>query len=226
MKWKAVLFDAAGTLIELQSPVANSYARIASAHGVELAPARIDRAWKQVMARQARRCFPGAHPADVPGLERTWWHEVVQATFRAAEPAIRFSDFDAFFRELFEWYASAEAWCTRPQVEPTLALLRASGLRLGIVSDFDYRLTQVLESLGIARLFDVIVLASTVGAAKPDRRPFEAALSNLGLSAGDGVYVGDDPARDLTGAAAAGLAALDVASLDDFADLPERLATL
>ena len=226
MRWRAVLFDATGTLIEVQSPVADSYARIASAHGVELAPERIDRAWKQVMASQTPRCFPGAHPTDVPGLERAWWYEVVRATFRAAEPAIRFPDFDAFFEELFEWYASAEAWSTRPRVEPTLALLRASGLRLGIVSDFDYRLTQVLESLGIARFFDVVVLAGTVGATKPDRRPFEAALSNLGLSEGDAVYVGDDPARDLAGAAATGLTGLNVASLDDFADLPERLATL
>ena len=141
---------------------------------------------------------------------------------------LRFShrDFDAFFHELFEWYASADAWCTMPRVETTLAGLRRSGLRLGIVSDFDYRLTLVLESLGIEELFDVVVLAGSVGATKPDPRLFKAALSTLSLSEQDAVYIGDDPARDLTGAAAAGLAGLDIASLDDFADLPERLATL
>ena len=48
----------------------------------------------------------------------------------------------------------------------------------------------------------------------------------MGLSQRDAVYVGDDPARDLAGAEAAGLASVDVASLESFTDLPNRLATL
>ena len=226
MAWKAVLFDATGTLIEAKQPVADSYARIASTHGVRLAPERIGEAWTQVMATRSPRCFPDAPLADVPRLERAWWHDVVRMTFRQAEPAVRFSDFDAFFDELFEWYAGGEAWRTKPRVEPTLAALRESGLRLGIVSDFDHRLPRVLESLEISGYFDIVVLAGHVGARKPDSRPFEAALASLEVSAGEAIYVGDDPDRDIVGAAEAGLTAVDIASLGDLAGLPARLATL
>ena len=226
MNCKAVLFDATGTLIELRDPVAPSYARFARAHGVDLPPRRIEEAWKRVVSGRELRCFPDARPEDVPGLERAWWHEVVSATFRAADPSIVFPDFDAFFGDLFEWYATAEAWRARPGVVTTLTRLRETGLRLGIVSDFDYRLTDVLESLGIAGLFDAVVLAGAVGATKPDARLFAAALTAMGLSERDAVYVGDDPARDLAGAEAAGLAAVDVGSLASFTDLPRHLAIL
>ena len=137
-----------------------------------------------------------------------------------------FPDFDAFFGELFDWYATAEAWRVRPGVETTLARLRDDGLRLGIVSDFDYRLTDVLDSLGIAALFDAVILAGRVGVTKPDARLFAAALAAMGLSERDVVYVGDDPKRDLAGAEGAGLAAVDVTSLERFTELPARLATL
>ena len=226
MPWKAVLFDATGTLIELRNPVAESYARFARAHGVNLPSEQLDEAWRQVVSGRELRCFPEAALEDVPGLERAWWYEVVRATFRACDPSSRFPDFDAFFNELFEFYATAEAWCSRPAVDATLARLIQAGLQLGIVSDFDYRLTDILKDIEIKQFFDVIVLAGSCGATKPAERLFKTALATMELSARDAVYVGDDPERDLAGARAAGLAALDVRSLARFSDLPERLATL
>jgi len=226
VKWKAVLFDATGTLIEVREPVALSYARFAQSHGVDLAPARIDEAWNRVVANRELRCFPDARPQDVPDLERKWWHEVVSATFHAADASVVFPDFDAFFAELFAWYATADAWRTRPGVITTLTRLRETGLRLGIISDFDYRLTDVLESLEIAGLFDAVVLAGSVGATKPDPRLFAATLTAMALSETEAVYVGDDPVRDLAGAEAAGIAAVDITALSTFTNLPERLATL
>jgi putative hydrolase of the HAD superfamily len=223
---EAVLFDATGTLIELRESVGEGYARVARRHGVDLPAWRIDDAWKRIVAGREPRCFPGAARADVPRLEREWWYRVVRGTFRAADQTAGFRDFDAFFDELFGWYATAEAWRLREGVLRTLERLRAGGLRLGVVSDFDYRLTDVLEALGIARFFETVTLAGACGATKPDARLFEAALHELGVPARRAVYVGDDPERDLAGARAAGLAALDVRSLAHFRELPERLATL
>ncbi len=211
---------------ELREPVAESYARFAREHRVDLPVWRIDDAWKRVVAGRELRCFPDARLEDVPRLERAWWHGAVLATFRAADQTVAFPNFEAFFEELFDWYATVEAWRARSGVETTLARLQDGGLRLGIVSDFDYRLTEVLESLEIAGFFDAVVLAGQQGATKPDARLFEAALNALGVSARDAVYVGDDPERDLAGARGAGLTAIDVTALASFAELPERLATL
>jgi len=222
----AVLFDATGTLIELREGVGDTYARVARRHGVELPAWRIDDAWKRVVARREPRCFPGAAASEVPRLEREWWRGVVRATFRATDQTAVFPDFEAFFDELYAGYATAGAWRLRPDVAETLAALRAGGWRLAIVSDFDHRLTDVLEALGIAQLFEAVILTGPLGVTKPDPAPFRAALEALGLSPAEVIYVGDDPPRDLAGARAAGLQALDVRSLARFAELPAHLATL
>lgn len=226
MPIRAVLFDATGTLIELREPVGESYARFAERHGVSLPARRIRDGFGEVVAQRGPRVFAGASRDDVPELERSWWQEIVRDTFRVADPTVAFEDFESFFDELFHWYASAEAWQLRERAGETLHRLRRQGFPLGIVSDFDYRLTEVLESLGITALFETIVLAGAHGVAKPDPRLFAAALEALGLSASEVAYVGDDPRRDLEGARAAGLSAIDVRSLSSLAELPDRLATL
>jgi putative hydrolase of the HAD superfamily len=223
---RAVLFDATGTLIELRESVGESYARFAESHGVRLPAWRLADGFARIVAGRPPRVFPGARPDEVAALERSWWRDVVRDTFRATDQTVSFDDFEAFFAEVFGWYATAEAWRLREGVADALAALAARGLRQGVLSDFDYRLTEVLESLGIASFFETVTLAGAVGASKPDPQIFAAALETFGLPTGEVVYVGDDPDRDLEGARRAGLPAIDVTSLASVAELPDHLATV
>jgi HAD superfamily hydrolase (TIGR01509 family) len=88
-----------------------------------------------------------------------------------------------------------------------------------MVSNFDHRLPAVLEALGLAPLLDVVVLPADAGAAKPDPRIFQLALARLGVAAAEALYVGDDAEDDVAGATAAGLRAVDVATVADLAAL-------
>ena len=224
---RAVLYDAVGTLIELSQPVGETYARIALAYGVDLPAWRIEGAFRRILAGSQPRVFPDAHEHDeTEELERRWWFGVVRATFRAADQTARFEDFDAFFDALFTHYATGAAWSPRPGACELVAEVRRRELLQGVVSNFDYRLTTLLEELGIAEFLGTITLPGSHGCEKPDPQLFWAALSDLGVSAAASVYVGDDRERDLAGARAAGMLALDVASLSTLAELPDRLATL
>ena len=110
MPIRAVLFDATGTLIEVREPVGESYARFAAAHGVDLPARRLDDAFRRIVRSRELRLFPDAIPNEVHTLERSWWHGVVDATFRATDPSSVFDDFEAFFEDLFRSYATTEAW--------------------------------------------------------------------------------------------------------------------
>ncbi|QSQ27483.1 HAD family hydrolase [Pyxidicoccus parkwayensis] len=60
-----------------------------------------------------------------------------------------------------------------------------------------------------ARLFDLLsdtFLSGEVGAEKPDARIFQAALARVDRAPGDVLHVGDDPERDIAGAARLGMA--------------------
>jgi len=223
---RAVLFDAVGTLVSLREPVGETYARVAAAHGVRIAPWRVGDAFRRALASAPPAVFPEAPAAEVPARERAWWRELVRSTFLAADSAQRFADFDGCFDALWRRFAGPEAWAARPGAAAALAGLRGAGRRTAVVSNFDGRLPALLEALGLLGALDAVVLPAQVGAAKPDPRIFAAALGRLGARADEAAFVGDDPERDLAGARAAGIAAVDVASLATLAELPARIDAL
>jgi putative hydrolase of the HAD superfamily len=223
MRLRAVLFDAAGTLIETVRPVGEVYSERAREHGVAISPARLDDAFRRILAQAPPLLFAGA-PADrIPELEAGWWRRVVRSTFLAADGTARFRDFNLFFADLYAHYSGAGAWRARPGAQQALGRLRALGIATGVVSNFDGRLPGILAELGLAEPLGVVMLPREAGAAKPDPRIFALALGRLGVGAEAAVFVGDDLERDLAGARAAGLAAVDVSSLATLADLPALL---
>ena len=207
MSLKAILFDAADTLFRLRGSVGAAYAAVAARYGVTVAAADVEQRFRAAFRRMPPLAFPGAPEAQLPQLEYAWWKQVVVSVFAGT----RFNDFDAFFADLFEYFARGDSWELFADTEPALAALRARGLRLAIVSNFDGRLTRVCESLGIAAYFDTIVISGRVGAAKPDPRIFAVALERLGVSAAEAAHVGDSPREDVEGARRAGLRPILVA---------------
>jgi putative hydrolase of the HAD superfamily len=222
---EAVLFDAAGTLIETHEPVGTTYAHFARRQGVQLPADRMHDAFRRVLRNAPPMPVPRDGSPD-PRPEREWWRDVVRATIRAADASARFRDFDAYFDALFEHFAQPGAWSVCPGAREALAALRARGLRLAVVSNFDRRLLGILDGLELGGEFETIVIPGLAGAAKPDPRIFEVALLRLDVPARRAVYVGDDPDQDVRAARAAGLRSVDVASLDSLADLPEHLEAL
>jgi putative hydrolase of the HAD superfamily len=223
MPLRAVLFDATGTLIEPARPVGEVYAEHAREHGVRLPPARLDDAFRRILAQAPPLSFPDA-PADrIPELERSWWRSLVRSTFLAADGTARFRDFDGFFAALYAHYAGAAAWRGRPGAGEALRRLRAAGVATGVVSNFDGRLPGILAGLGLAELLDVVMLPGAARAAKPDPRIFALALARLRVPPESAVFVGDDRARDLAGARAAGISPFDVSGLATLDDLPALL---
>jgi putative hydrolase of the HAD superfamily len=217
---RAVLFDAGGTLIEADPPVGEVYANAARRHGIEVSPADAAESFSLVW----RRLRDGASDNLVYGTTdrqaRQWWRRVVVESFRPfGEP----DDPGALFEDLYLHFARPDAWRVYPEVNPALDELRACGLGLGIVSNWDTRLRKVLEDLGLARKVDAVMISSEIGCEKPDPRIFAAALKALGARPDEAVHVGDMPAEDVVGALEAGLGAILVDRTNGAADadIPE-----
>jgi putative hydrolase of the HAD superfamily len=86
-----------------------------------------------------------------------------------------------------------------------LDAMRARGLRLAVVSNWESGLDKTLARSGLGRYFEAVVASADVRAAKPDPRIFEAALRHLGIPPSGAVHVGDSYEADVAGARAAGL---------------------
>jgi HAD superfamily hydrolase (TIGR01509 family) len=81
--------------------------------------------------------------------------------------------------------------------------------RLGVVSNFDYTPTvqRILREGDILGHFETVIVSDAVGWRKPRRDIFEQALADMGVSAGECLFVGDRPDIDVAGAKGIGMAA-------------------
>lgn len=200
-----VFFDVTGTLLGVRGSVGAIYSECARRHGLVVAAESIERSFQEVAAASPQRLVPGQPVGAARAYERDWWHDVAQ---RSLAPFGPFPAFEAFFAEVFEAFRGREAWVLLPGVTATLQTLRAQGRRLGIVSDMDSRLYDVLRAFDLAPLFDVICLSFECRYQKPDVRLFRTALARAGAEAARAVHVGDSIKSDVRGALAAGMHAV------------------
>jgi 2-haloacid dehalogenase len=93
-----------------------------------------------------------------------------------------------------------------PDVEPVLARLAARA-RLALVTNGLTEIQQPrIDRTGIARFFDVVVISSAVGHAKPDPAFFDVVFEWLGdPPRHSALIVGDSLTSDMAGGAAAGI---------------------
>ena len=194
---RAVLFDAVGTLIRLREPVGETYARFAARARRAIPAGRLEEAFAALPRGGAARWSSRASRwCAAEALERAWWRRLVVDTFRAADGTAHASGLRRVLRRaLAALRRPPRPGSSRPERGRRSSALRRRGLATGIVSNFDQRLRPVLRGLAIHHLFHAIVLPAEIGAAKPDRAIFDAALKRLGLAGEQVAYVGDRAAR-------------------------------
>jgi len=92
-----------------------------------------------------------------------------------------------------------------PDALTTIDRLKARGFLIGVVSDWDASLGDLLASLGLLPKLDALAVSETVGCAKPCRRLFEEALGQANVVAAASVHIGDFYELDVVGARSAGM---------------------
>lgn len=92
--------------------------------------------------------------------------------------------------------------------------LKKYNLSIGIISNWDGHLREVLKDLGILSYFDYIVDSGIVGVEKPDLKIFDCFLEISGFDRTEVLFVGDTYYCDIVGANAAGIEAILYDSVD------------
>jgi putative hydrolase of the HAD superfamily len=199
-----------GTLVHLIPPGP----ALAAAFGVDLETA--ERAFRAEVDFYLAHQLEGSDPKTLADLR-----ERAAAVLADAAGVPRDGAVGALMASLrFEAFADAA---------PALEQLRARGMRLVVVSNWDWSLTDVLGGAGMLPLLDGVITSAEVGAAKPDPAIFEAGLAAAGCSAGEAVHVGDSVDHDVEGARAAGIRPLLLAregggDLRSLGELPALLS--
>ncbi len=183
--------------MEVCGGVGKVYSDIAGHYGAQLDPAKLSQDFRNAFARQPETL--------APGTARKWWREVVRQAVGGSLPTDKLQ---SYFEELYEFFRSSRAWLVYPEVLSTLSELKDHGFRLGIISNFDSRLRDVLVNLGIDPFFEQVTLSWEIGVAKPDPKIFAIALDRMGLRGSEALHLGDSIEEDIKAAQRAGIRAV------------------
>ena len=197
MTRRVVLFDALGTLVELQSPAPRLRRLLADA-GFEVDGERAAAGFGAEIAYYLDHHLEGSDPASLDDL-RDRCAEVLREALGL--PGLDHATARRVMLGSLEFTAFADA-------APALRDLRAAGHALIVVSNWDCSLPDFLRPPGLLELVDAVVSSAVVGAAKPDPAPFRRALELAGAAPGDALHVGDSLENDVAGARAAGVRAV------------------
>lgn len=207
---RGLLLDAMGTLIGLRSSVGSTYAELAGHHDLSVDAAAIDRHFPRIHRQAPPLAFPDLATPGIasPALKEAeigWWSaRIAEVLAAAGAQGLGSGPPPELGRALFNRFAQADLWRVYDDVPVHLEAWHRRGLRLAVVSNFDSRLPGLLDGLGLGQWLEAVVVSSAAGAAKPDPRPYQQALSQLNLAASEVWHVGDSP-EDGAGARAAGI---------------------
>jgi putative hydrolase of the HAD superfamily len=190
---RAITLDALGTLLTFEPPAPHLRAALRERTGVDVGEAAAREAIRAEIAYYRAHLHEGTDPASLADL-RARCAEAMRPALPGLETGVLLDALLASLR--FRAY---------PDSAPALAALRAAGIRLVVVSNWDWSLHERLAETGLAPLVDGALASAEHGAAKPDAAIFRAALELAGAPAEAAWHVGDTPAADVDGARAAGL---------------------
>ena len=216
---EAVLFDALGTLLELEPPWPFLREQLRSHHGIEVPEEDAKRAMLAEMSYYKAHHHEGADSGSLAELRRR-----CAAVLREHLPQVA----DLAEDDLVEALMASLRFTPYPDAAPALGRLRQLGVRTAVVSNWDVSLRSILAEVGLGGLIDEIVVSAEVGARKPDPAIVEAALRRLRCPARKALMVGDSPETDVAAAEAAGVRPVLVDRLGTAPEVSgiERLSTL
>jgi putative hydrolase of the HAD superfamily len=188
MRYRAVIFDLWQTLVPWPTESANRmYSQMAETWG-----------------------------ADPDTFHEVWTRRFHERVVGPIEPHLRSiaeelaltGDLEAVLAIRRNW--TLESLVPRDDAVRTLRELRRRGHRLGMISACSQDVPDVWERTPFDPLFDSAVFSCSVGVSKPDPRIYALACVELGVQAGDCLFVGDGANDELPGAERAGMTAVQL----------------
>jgi putative hydrolase of the HAD superfamily len=191
LRYKTIIFDLFGTLVDSFSVTAYKTAVTTMAEMLQVPHARFTYLWEDGTYHQLIS-------GGFANIDET-------LSFICRELAIEIDDRQ--LKEVINVRYEFTRQALQPQTEviEALSTLKQQGYRLGLISNCAPDVSLLWESTSFAQLIDVPIFSCSARLQKPDPRIYRLAAEQLEVSPDTCLYVGDGSDRELSGAMAVGM---------------------
>jgi putative hydrolase of the HAD superfamily len=190
LKYKAVIFDLFGTLIDNFSNQSNQQILTEMALVLSLPVDDFIKLWKDSFDLRAT------------GILSTCQANIEYVSKKIGKP-IRSRAVNEATRMRFKF--TERSIMPRPYCVEVLSNLKEAGYKTGLISDCSLEIPALWQYTPISKLIDVPIFSCMAGVKKPDPRIYGMVLDKLGLEARDCLYIGDGSSNELSGAKEVGM---------------------
>lgn len=195
------MFDVGETLVHPAPSFPELFARIVGEAGHERDADAVLEASGAVRRRFSEASLEGDLWTLTPESSRAFWLGVYELMLKS----LGLPSADGLREQLYSGFTDLANYALFDDVPEALDDVAATGATLGIVSNFEAWLEELLGRLGVRDRFPVRVISGLEGLEKPDPRIYRLALERAGIAAESTAFVGDNPEFDVGPPAALGM---------------------
>ena len=200
-----IFFDAGETLIHPLPSFPELFMTVCAEHGLEVDFEILRTATRKLMAGVEDRQRQGYTFSNEARKSRRFWLDF----YGSLVSEMGYGQEDGILPlALYQTFSMPSNYGAYQDVTETLQELRGRGLRIGLISNFEPWLEDLLADLGISDFFEVMVISGREAYEKPHPRIYGLALERGGIDAGQTIHVGDSPISDYDGAREVGMRAV------------------
>ncbi|OGO07361.1 MAG: hypothetical protein A2Y92_01920 [Chloroflexi bacterium RBG_13_57_8] len=189
-KYKAVIFDLFGTLVDNFTITEYQQVLAAMSAVLEAPPEEFSKLWRDTFKLRTN------------GTHRTH-QDSIRYICRELGMAVTEEQIEKTAAIRLDY--TIKTLKPRPDAVPVIKKLKSMGYKVGLISDCSPETPAVWPSTPFHGLFDVTVFSCVAGVKKPDPRIYKIATDSLKVKPEDCLYIGDGSSTELTGAKQAGM---------------------
>ena len=193
MKYKAIIFDLFGTLVDSYS--IQGYNRLITdmASALELPGEGFSKLWRDTAYERAIGIFKTTEDS-IRNICKRLLISVSDENIRKCEQ-IRLEN-------------TRKALTHKKGAVELLKSLKGLGYKIGLITNCSAEVPLIMKNTELLNFFDVTIFSASVGMKKPDPQIYNLACEQLGVEPNECLYIGDGDSNELSGASQLGMYAV------------------
>lgn len=193
MSVEIVFFDAGETLLRPYPSFVELFAQTCRDSGYPVDADRVAEVQKGLGAHMLEVAYDSGieDPSLSPDASREFWTTFYRLLLRKLDLD------EGFATRLVEVFSDRSSYRLFDDALPAIEAMRERGYRVGLISNFESWLDELLIELELGEAFDAVAISALEGVEKPDPRLYMLALERAGVPPARAVHVGDSIRFDM-----------------------------